>query len=76
MSTVSVAPAAQLTQRERIVLEQTVHGYTSTEIGGMLGISPKTVDTYRARLMKKLHLTHRSDLVRYALMEGYLELPK
>jgi two-component system response regulator NreC len=41
----------------------------------MLGISPKTVDTYRSRIMKKLSLSHRSQLVRYALDEGLLKAP-
>jgi two-component system response regulator NreC len=69
------APTARLTERERIVLRQTVSGYKSSEIGNMLGISPKTVDTYRSRIMKKLSLSHRSQLVRYALDEGLLKAP-
>jgi two-component system response regulator NreC len=65
-------PLAKLTDRERDVLQQTVQGYSSSEIGEKLFISPKTVDTYRSRVMEKLGLTHRSELVRFALETGLL----
>ena len=60
-----------LSERERVVLEQTVRGYTNREIADQLGISPRTVDTYRARVMEKLGLEHRYELVDYAL-KNYL----
>ena len=44
-----------------------MEGFSSSEIGKKLFISPKTVDTYRARIMEKLDLHHRSELVRFAL---------
>jgi two-component system, NarL family, response regulator NreC len=50
----------------------TAEGFSSTEIGKKLYISPKTVDTYRARVMQKLGLSHRSELVRFALNTGLL----
>jgi two-component system response regulator NreC len=50
-----------------------VEGFSSSEIGEKLFISPKTVDTYRARVMEKLGLTHRSELVRIALETGLLK---
>ena len=56
-----------LSERERLVLEQTVRGYTSREIGEQLTISPHTVDTYRTRVMVKLGLASRHELVEYAL---------
>jgi DNA-binding NarL/FixJ family response regulator len=56
-----------LSDRERFVLEQTVRGFTSREIGEQLTISPRTVDTYRTRVMVKLGLASRHDLVEYAL---------
>lgn len=62
----------ELSEREREVLAFTAEGYTSREIGERLFISPKTVDTYRARIMRKLGLTHRSELVRFALRVGLL----
>jgi two-component system response regulator NreC len=58
--------------REREVLALTAEGYSSTEIEKKLFISPKTVDTYRARIMEKLRLNHRSELVRFALKVGLL----
>jgi two-component system response regulator NreC len=61
-----------LSGREREVLVLTAEGYTSTEIGERLAISPKTVDTYRQRLMDKLEIHHRSELIRFALRKGLL----
>jgi two-component system, NarL family, response regulator NreC len=61
-----------LTKREREVLKATAEGYTNHEIAEQLVISPKTVDTYRQRIMEKLNLHHRSELIRYALKCGYL----
>ena len=62
----------RLTNREREVLKATAEGYTNNEIAEQLVISPKTVDTYRQRIMEKLDLHHRSELIRYALKRGYL----
>jgi len=61
-----------LTSREREVLKLTAEGFTNQEIAEKLVISPKTVDTYRQRIMEKLNLHHRSELVRYALKAGLL----
>jgi DNA-binding NarL/FixJ family response regulator len=61
-----------LSSREREVLALTAEGFSSSEIGEKLFISPKTVDTYRSRIMRKLGLTHRSELVRFALKVGLL----
>lgn len=63
---------AELSPREREVLALTAEGFSSTEIGKRLFISPKTVDTYRSRIMEKLGLNHRSELVRFALKVGLL----
>jgi two-component system response regulator NreC len=65
-------PAAVLSGREREVLALTAGGFNSTEIGDRLRISAKTVDTYRQRVMEKLQLRHRSELVRFALRHGML----
>ncbi len=61
-----------LTSREKEVLKLTAAGFTNQEIAEKLVISPKTVDTYRQRIMEKLNLHHRSELVRYALKTGLL----
>jgi two-component system response regulator NreC len=66
-------PLHDLSEREREVLKLTAEGYGSGEIGKKLYLSPKTVDTYRSRLMQKLGLTHRAELVRFALETGVLK---
>ena len=61
-----------LSQRERQVLELLADGHTNQEVGNRLFISVKTVETHRARLMRKLGLTTRADLIRYARESGML----
>ena len=63
----STTPAALLSQREREVLELVAQGFTNQQIADHLGLSVKTVETYRARLVEKLGLQSRAELVRYAL---------
>ena len=70
-----VGSLEQLSRREREVLTLTAAGYTATEIAGQVNISPKTVDTYRSRIMHKLGLTRRAELVRLALRTGLLHRP-
>ena len=62
-----------LSVRERDVLILTARGYTSREIGDQLSISPRTVDTYRSRIMHKLVLKHRHQLMEYAIKKRLLE---
>jgi len=62
-----------LSEREKEVLKLTAEGYTAQEIADRLVLSPKTVDTYRARVMDKLNLHHRAELVKYALRKGLLQ---
>ena len=62
----------RLTQREQNVLRLIGQGYTAPEIGKRLFISPKTVDAYKQRIQEKLHLTHRSQYVQFALKLGLL----
>jgi PAS domain S-box-containing protein len=64
---------AQLDEREQRMLRLVAEGYTSREIGKKLFLSPKTVDTYRHQLMKKMGLSHRSDVVQLALRTGLLK---
>ena len=64
----------RLSAREREVLALTAAGHTSNEIGQQLSVSPKTVETYRARIMGKLGFQHRSELVRFALRAGLLKV--
>jgi DNA-binding NarL/FixJ family response regulator len=66
-------PLTRLSERELEVLGFTAEGFSAAEIGKKLFISPKTVDTYRSRIMEKLGLHHRSELVRFALQQGLLK---
>ena len=61
-----------LSEREREVLKLLALGYTAAQVGDKLALSPKTVETYRARIMEKLNLTSRADLIQYALARGLL----
>lgn len=61
------APEEALSDRERQVLELLAAGKANKEIAAALGVSPKTVSTYRARLLEKLRLTSTADLIRFAL---------
>ena len=66
-------PEPALSTREREVLGFTARGFSNLEIAERLFVSPKTVDTYRSRVMAKLDLHRRSQLVDYALRHGLLE---
>ena len=59
-----------LTERERQVLQLVARGHTYKEIGVELGISPKTAENHVRNILGKLHLSRRSDLVRYAVEHG------
>jgi DNA-binding NarL/FixJ family response regulator len=61
-----------LSPRERQVLQLTAEGFSSRAIAEKLNLSPKSVETYRTRLMEKLNLSDRPSLVRYALNKGLL----
>jgi len=63
----------QLSEREAEVLRLTAWGFGNKEIAAQLGISVKTVETYRARLSEKLQLTSRTEIVRYAIRQGWLQ---
>jgi DNA-binding NarL/FixJ family response regulator len=56
-----------LTAREREVLQLAAEGYTSSRIASRLSISPRTAETHRANLMRKLGLRTHADLIRYAM---------
>ena len=56
-----------LSEREQGVVRLMAEGYSGVEIGRRLGISPKTVDTYKTRIETKLGITHRTEYVRLAL---------
>jgi DNA-binding NarL/FixJ family response regulator len=61
-----------LSEREAEVIKQVARGHTNQEIADRLGLSVKTVETYRGRAMEKLGLANRAALVRYALAREWL----
>lgn len=61
-----------LSEREREVLKLLALGHTAKEVADKLALSQKTVETYRVRIMEKLNLHSRVDLVQYALARGLL----
>lgn len=63
-------PVASLSRREREILQFVVEGRSSSEIAAILNLSPKTVETYRSRLMVKLDIEHVPALVKFALLHG------
>jgi DNA-binding NarL/FixJ family response regulator len=69
-----VSPLQSLSEREREILPLIVAGKTSAQIGGMLALSPKTVETYRSRLMHKLGLDNLPNLVKFAIRHGLIAL--
>jgi two-component system response regulator NreC len=70
-SQTSTSPVA-LSDRELEVLKFIALGYTANEAADALALSPKSVETYRARIMQKLDLHSRVELVQYALLHGLL----
>jgi two-component system, NarL family, response regulator NreC len=68
------SPAGPLSTREHEVMRLLALGHTNQEIATLLAISIRTAETHRARIMQKLHLVTRAELVRHALASGELEL--
>jgi DNA-binding NarL/FixJ family response regulator len=62
-----------LSEREQEVLTLCALGHTASQVGEQLALSPKTVETYRTRVMQKLELHSRAELVKYALAHGLLD---
>lgn len=65
--------AASLTAREQQIATMVAFGHSNKEIATRLGIAVKTVETHKSNIMEKLDLTSRSELVRFALRQGWLE---
>ncbi|HEU5098104.1 MAG TPA: response regulator transcription factor [Roseiflexaceae bacterium] len=69
-----ISPLQSLSEREREILQLIVEGHSSAHIGGILNLSPKTVETYRSRLMHKLDLHDLPGLVKFAIQHGLTSL--
>jgi len=63
-------PLMRLSSREREVLQLVVEGRSTAEIADRAALSPKTVETYRSRLMRKLEITNLAELVKFAIKHG------
>jgi DNA-binding NarL/FixJ family response regulator len=68
------SPLARLSPREREVLQLVVEGKSSAEVADVLFLSPKTVETYRSRLMQKLGVSDLPSLVKFAIQHGLTPL--
>jgi DNA-binding NarL/FixJ family response regulator len=65
--------AGRLSQRESDVLRLIASGYSNKEIAAQLDLSVKTVEAHKANAMRKLGLTGRIDIVKYAVLQGWLD---
>jgi DNA-binding NarL/FixJ family response regulator len=63
----------ELSDREREVLRMIAWGYSNKEIASRFDLSVKTVEAHKANAMKKLDMKSRIDIVRYALLQGWLQ---
>lgn len=68
------SPLDTLSKREREILKLVADGHSSADIGHMLHLSPKTVDSYRSRLMHKLRVPDLVGLVKFAIQHGLTTL--
>lgn len=68
----NVSPLDSLSLRERDVLQLVVEGNTNVAIAQKLSLSPKTVETYRARIMRKLKVRDTVELVKFAMRHGLI----
>lgn len=68
------SPLDRLSAREREILQLVVEGHSSAKIASILSVSPKTVDTYRSRLMQKLGISDLPGLVKFAVQHGVTPL--
>jgi DNA-binding NarL/FixJ family response regulator len=66
-------PDANLSEREAEVLRLIAHGYINKEVAARLNLSIKTVEAHKANGMRKMGMTSRVDIVRYAMLQGWLQ---
>jgi DNA-binding NarL/FixJ family response regulator len=68
----AVASGAALSEREEDVIRLTASGHSNKSVAAVLGVSVKSIETYKARAMEKLGIRSRVDLVRHAVSKGWL----
>ena len=66
-------PLHSLTQRERMVVQLAAEGHSNAEIAEKLFISPRTAETHRTNLLRKLGLQSQTDLVRFSIRKGLIQ---
>jgi DNA-binding NarL/FixJ family response regulator len=71
--TKSQMPSDPLTVRERQVLQLIAEGRSTKDVASLLGISVKTAESHRTRLMQKLDIHETASLVRYAVRRGLVQ---
>jgi DNA-binding NarL/FixJ family response regulator len=67
------SPGAPVTERESEVVRLIASGYSNKEIAARLTLSVKTIEAHKANAMRKLGLTGRIDIVKYAVLQGWLQ---
>jgi len=67
-------PEAVLSDREMQVLIQLARGSTSREVSKALSLSLSTIETYRSRILEKLDLRNNSDMTRFAIRRGLIDI--
>ena len=66
----ALSPLDSLSARERQVLQLVAEGHSSAQIAALVHLSPKSIDTYRSRLMRKLGVADMAALIRFAVQHG------
>jgi len=66
-------PLVNLSSREQEVFRLLIHGYSMADIARLLSLSPKTVNTHKERILTKLNMTKKSELVEYAIKSGLIQ---
>jgi DNA-binding NarL/FixJ family response regulator len=73
METILKAPNEILTKREIEILKLIGNGYSNTQIGKLLEISHRTVDTHRTNIRNKLSVNNLAGMIKYALKAGLID---
>ena len=68
--------SSPLTKREQQIIEAVALGHTNSEIAEQLNLSVRTIESHRARILRKLDLSTRADLVNYAIANGLFDTSK
>jgi two-component system response regulator NreC len=74
-SVISGQTLSELSERETEVLRLIAWGYSNKEIANRLNLSVKTIESHKANAMKKLGMSSRIDIVRYAVVQGWMDHP-